>query len=111
MSLSRRQSAGQNRDVKTTERSFENVAQLKNFGTTATNQNLIPEEIKRLNSSNVHYHSVHNIPYSSLPSKNIKIRLDYNFVCGYVCVSNFVSHRLRVFQKRVLRYLDRRGMK
>jgi hypothetical protein len=35
----------QNWDIKTANRSFENVSQLKYFGVTATNQNLIQEEI------------------------------------------------------------------
>jgi hypothetical protein len=47
MLLSRHQNAGQNRDVKIANRSFENVPQLKYLGTTVTNQNLIQEEIKR----------------------------------------------------------------
>jgi hypothetical protein len=39
--------AGQNRDIKTTKRSFENVLHLKYLGTTRTNENLIQEEIRR----------------------------------------------------------------
>jgi hypothetical protein len=46
MLLSCHQNAGQNHDIKTGDRSFENVAQLKYLGTTITNQNLIQEEIK-----------------------------------------------------------------
>jgi hypothetical protein len=38
MLLSRHQNAGQNRNIKTDYRSFENVAQFKYFGTTVTNQ-------------------------------------------------------------------------
>jgi hypothetical protein len=47
MLLSYHQNAEQNYNIKTTNRSFENVAQLKKFGTTVTNQTLIQEEIKR----------------------------------------------------------------
>jgi hypothetical protein len=39
---------------------FENVAQFRNVGTTVTNQNLIQEKIKRLNSGNACYNSVPN---------------------------------------------------
>jgi hypothetical protein len=46
MLLSRHQNAGQNQDIKIANRSFENVAQFKYFGTTVTNQNFIQEEIK-----------------------------------------------------------------
>jgi hypothetical protein len=53
MLLSHHQNAGQNHNIKTGDRYFENVAQLKYLGTTVTNQNLIQEEIKkRLNSGN-----------------------------------------------------------
>jgi hypothetical protein len=70
MLLSRHQNAGQNHDIKTANRCFENVAQLRYLETTATNQNLIQEEIKRrLNSGNACYHSVQNLLSFRLLSK------------------------------------------
>jgi hypothetical protein len=54
MLVSRAQNAGQNREIKIGNRSFENVSQFKYLGKTVTNQNLIQEEIKRrFNSGNV----------------------------------------------------------
>jgi hypothetical protein len=47
MLLSRYQNPGQNLNIKIGDRSFENVAQLKYFGTPVTNQNLTQEEILR----------------------------------------------------------------
>jgi hypothetical protein len=74
MLLSRHQNAGQNQDIKTDNRCFENVAQFRYLGTTITNQALIQKEIKRsLNSGNACYHSVQNLLSSCLLSKNIKI--------------------------------------
>jgi hypothetical protein len=56
MLLSRHQNLGQNRDIKITNRSFENVSEFKYLGTTVRNQNFIQEEIKRrLNSGNAYY--------------------------------------------------------
>jgi hypothetical protein len=53
MLMSYHQNAGQNHDMKISNRSFENVAQFIYLGTTITNQNLIQVEIKRrLNSGN-----------------------------------------------------------
>jgi hypothetical protein len=53
MLASRDQNAGQNREIKIGNRSFENVSEFKYLETTVTNQNLIQEEIKRrLNSGN-----------------------------------------------------------
>jgi hypothetical protein len=43
MLLSRHQNAGQNRDTKIANKSFENVSQLKYLGMTVINQNLIQE--------------------------------------------------------------------
>jgi hypothetical protein len=74
--LSRQQNEGQNRDIKIANKSFEYVSQFKYLGTTVTNQNLIPEEIKRrLNSGNSCYHSVQNLLSSRQLSRNLKIRV------------------------------------
>jgi hypothetical protein len=51
MLLSCHQNAGKIRDIKIANRSFENISQFKYFGMTATNQNLIMEEIKRILNS------------------------------------------------------------
>jgi hypothetical protein len=60
--LSRQHNARQNHNIKTANRSFENVAEFKYFGTTITDQNLIHEEIKRRwNSGNACYHLVQNL--------------------------------------------------
>jgi len=46
------------------------------MGMTLTNQSSIHEEIKsKLKPGNVCYHSVQNVLYSSLLSKNIKIKV------------------------------------
>jgi hypothetical protein len=88
MLLSGQQNAGQNCDINIANRSFENVAQFKYLGTTATNQNLSKEEIKgRLYSSNACYHSVQNFLFPRLPSKNVKSEYkNYNFACSFVWV-------------------------
>jgi hypothetical protein len=76
MLLFHHQNAGQNHDVKTANKSFENVAQFKYLGTTVINQNLIRKEMKkRLNSSNACYHSVQKRLSSCLLSRSIKIRI------------------------------------
>jgi hypothetical protein len=62
MLLSSHQNIGQNRDINTANKSFENVSQFKYLGTTVTNRNLIQGEIKRiLNSGSTCYHSVQNL--------------------------------------------------
>jgi hypothetical protein len=82
----RHQNVGQNRDVKITNRSFENESQFKYLGT-VTNQNLIQEEIKRiLNSGNSCYHSVQNLPSSRLLSKNLKIRIYKMIILPVFCM-------------------------
>jgi hypothetical protein len=76
MLVSQDQNAGQNREIKIGNRSFENVSQFKCLGTTVTNQNLIQEEItRRLNFDNACYHSVQNLLFSRLLSKNVKVRI------------------------------------
>jgi hypothetical protein len=76
MLVSQHQNAGQNREIKIGNRSFENVSQFKYLGTTVTDQNLIEEEInRRLNSGNACYHLVQNLLSSRLLSKNVKVRI------------------------------------
>jgi hypothetical protein len=109
--MSRDQNAGQNRDIKIGNRSFENVSQYKYLGTTVTNQNLIQEEIKRrLNSGNACYHLIQNLLSSRLLSKNVKVRIYKTIIlpvvlCGCETWSLMVGeeHKLRVFENRVQR--------
>jgi ribosomal protein S2 len=75
MIMSRHQNSGQNQNIKTANESFETVTKFRYLGTTLTNQNDIHDEIKStLNSGNACYHSVQNVLYSRLISKNLKIK-------------------------------------
>ena len=73
MVMSRDQNAGQNHSVRTDNSTFERVQTFKYLGTTLTNKNSIPEEIKsRLRSGNATsgtdaYFS--KIQYRPLPQK------------------------------------------
>ena len=76
MVMSREHNAGRSHNMKTDNRSFEMVEELKYLGTILTNQNSIQEEIKsRLKSGNACFHSVQNPLSSSLLSKNLKIKI------------------------------------
>jgi len=76
MIMSRDQNAGQNHSVRIGNSTFERVEEFKYLGTTLTNQNSIPEEIKnRLRSGNACYHSVQNLLSSRLLSKSVKIKI------------------------------------
>jgi hypothetical protein len=111
MLLSHQQNVGQNRDMKIANRSFENVPQFRYLGTTVTDKNLIQEEIKRrLNSGNACYHSVQNLLFSQLLSKNLKIRIYKTIIlplvlygCETWSLTLREEHRLGVFENRVLR--------
>jgi hypothetical protein len=48
MLLSHQQNAGQNHDIKTAIRPFENVEQFRYLGMTVKNQNFIQQEIKEI---------------------------------------------------------------
>ena len=76
MVMSRDQNAGRIHSVMIDNSTFERVLEFKYLGKTLTNQNSIGEEIKsRLRSGNVCYHSVQNLLYSRLLSKNLKVKL------------------------------------
>ena len=67
--------------------SFERVEELRYLGITLTNQNSIQEDIKSgLKSGNFCYHSVQNLPSSSLLSKNLKIKINRTIICLWFCM-------------------------
>jgi hypothetical protein len=90
---------------------FENVSPFKYLGAIVTNKNLILEEInRRLNSDSSCYHSVQNLSFSLLMSKNVKIRICETVILPVVMywretwsLTLREEHRLRVFENRVLR--------
>jgi hypothetical protein len=87
MLLSRHRIAGQNQDIRIANRPFENVSQFKYIGTTVTNQNLVQEEIKkRLHYGNFCYHPVHNLLFSCLLLRNVKIRIYKTIFCLWFCM-------------------------
>ena len=62
--MCRDKNAGRNHSVRIDNGTFERVEEFKYLGTTLTNQNSIPEEIKsRLRSGNDCYHSVQNLVF------------------------------------------------
>jgi len=62
--------------VRTDNSTFERVQEFKYLETTLINQNSIPEEIKsRLNPRNAYCHSMQNLLYPRLLSKNLKIQI------------------------------------
>jgi hypothetical protein len=109
MLLSCHWNAGQICDIKTANKSFENVSQFKYLE--MTNQNLIQEEIeRRFNSGNTCCHSVQNLLSSRLLSKSVKIRIRTTIIlpvvqdgCEAWSLTLREEHGLRVFENRVLR--------
>jgi hypothetical protein len=103
--------AEQSHSIKIDNNSSERAEGFKYLGTTLTNQNCIQEEIKgKLKSGNACYRLVQNVLCSSLPSKDLKIKIYRSItlpVVLYGCETWFLTfrekHRLRVFQNRVLR--------
>jgi hypothetical protein len=81
------------------------------LGTTLTNQASIQEEImSRLQSGYACYHSVQNILFSNLLTKNLKIKIYRTIILPvvvYRCETWLLTlreeHRLRTFENRVLR--------
>jgi len=87
------------------------VEEFKYLGTTLTNQNSTPEEIKsRLRSGNACYYSVQNLLSSRLLSKNLKIKIYRSIVlpvvlygCETWSLTLGEERKLRVFENMVLR--------
>ena len=113
MVMSRDQNAGRNHSVRIDNSTFERVEELKYLGTTLTNQNSIPEEIKsRLSSGNACYHSVQNFLPSRLLSKNLKIKIYRTIIlplvlygCETWSLTLREERKLRVSENMVLRRL------
>jgi len=85
------------------------MGECKYLGTALTNQNSIQEEImSRLKSENVCCHSVQNLLFFSLLSKNLKIKIYRTIILPvvlYGCETCSLilreECRLRVFENRV----------
>jgi hypothetical protein len=115
MLMSRNQKIGQMHNVKLEKRPFEDVAKFKYLGTILTDQNWVLEEIKgRLNSGNTCYHSVQSLLSSRLLSRNVRVKIYKTIILTvvlYGCETWSVilseEHRLREFEKRVLRRILR----
>jgi hypothetical protein len=111
MITSRHPNSGQNQNIRIANESFEKVAKFTYLGTTLTDQNDIHDEIKsRSISGNNCYYSVSNLLSSPLISKNVKIKIYKTVIfpvvlygCGTWSLTLWEEHRLRVFEKRVLR--------
>jgi len=111
MVMSREQNAGQSHSTKTDNSTSERVEEFKCLGTTLTNQNTIKVEIKSsLKSWNACYHTVQNLLFSSVLSKNLKIKIYRTIIlpvvlygCETWSLKLREKHKLRVFENRVLR--------
>jgi hypothetical protein len=109
--MSHSKKAEQKHSIKIANRSFEDVANFKDAGTTLTDKNCMLKEIKsRLNSGNACYHSVQSLLSSSLLSRNVKVKMYKTIVLPvvlYECETWSLSlreeHRLRAFENGVLR--------
>jgi len=85
MVISRDQNAGRSHRVKIDNSSFERAVEIKYLGKTLTCQNSVQEEIKsRLQSGNASYHLLLILLFSSLLSKNTKIKIYKTIILSVV---------------------------
>jgi hypothetical protein len=79
----------QNHYIQVANKSFENMAKLKHFGMTITNQNCIHKDYNSwLYLRDVYYRAVQNLLFSHLLSVNVKIKIYSYFTCCFVWVWN-----------------------
>src|SRR5215472_6263405 len=108
MVMSREGNVGRGNSVKIDNSAIERVEEFKYLGVTLTDQNSIQEEIKsRLKLGNACYHSVQNLLFSRLLSKNLKIKIYRSIIlpvvlygCETWSLTLREEHRLRVFENR-----------
>ena len=106
--MSRDQNAGRNHSVRIENSTFERVEEFEYLGTTLTNQNSIPEEIKsRLRSGNACYTriSVQNLLSSRLLSKNLKIKI-YRTIIVPVVLYGYETWSLTLWEERKPRVFE-----
>ena len=111
MVMFRYQNAGRSHNIKYDNISFERVVEFRYLGTTLTYKNSIHEEMKsKFNSGNICYHLCRIFFFSSLLSRNIKIKIYRTIILPvvlYGCVTWSLIVReersLMVFENRVLR--------
>jgi hypothetical protein len=85
MVMSRDQNAGHNHNIKTGSKPFEMVEEFKYLGATVTDRNSIHEETEsRLQSRNACYRSVPEVFFSSLLSKDVKIKIQRTVILPVV---------------------------
>jgi hypothetical protein len=87
------------RDIKIGNRPSEDVSQFKYLGMIVTNQDLIQEEITRLNSGNACYYLVQNLLSSRQLSKNVEVRIYKTIILSVVIYGRETlrkEHKVRV---------------
>jgi len=100
------QNAGRIHSVRMDNSTFERVEEFKYLGTNLTNQNSIAEEIKsRLRSGNACYHSVQNLLFSRLLSKNLKMKI-YRTIILSVVLYGCETWLLTLREERKLRVFE-----
>jgi len=111
MVMSGDRNSGRNHSVGIDNSTFERVENFKYLGTTLTNQNYIPEEIKsRLRSGNACYYLVQKLLSSRLLSKNLKMKIYRTIILPVVLYGRETwsltlreERKLRVIENMVLR--------
>jgi sorting nexin-29 len=85
MLMSHSQNIRQKHNIKTANRSFEDVARFKYLGATLTDQNCMHKDtMSRLNFGNACYHSVQSLLSSCLLSRNIKVKIYKTIILPFV---------------------------